>query len=151
MSPLAQGWRGGSGWRLFLVNRLKSICRRFAPLSRARERGRGEGRRVASTMRCHFVEAPALTPTPLPQAVWTGDIGNRCARTWVTLFPLSQREENVALEPNHREAAKRRVRPPGTPGGRQYCGALPPLLHQPQDRLQVVEPRGSGRPNSAAT
>ncbi|SPD58128.1 protein of unknown function (plasmid) [Cupriavidus taiwanensis] len=118
------------------------------PLPLARE-GRGEGRSLRSEV-CGMPPA-ILTPAPLPLAVWTGDIGNRCARTWVTLFPLSQREENVALEPNHREAAKRRVRPPGTPGGRQYCGALPPLLHQPQDRLQVVEPRGSGRPNSAAT
>ncbi|SPK74355.1 protein of unknown function (plasmid) [Cupriavidus taiwanensis] len=45
----------------------------------------GEGWRVASTMRLHFVEIPTLTPTPLPQAVWTGDMGNTCARTWVTV------------------------------------------------------------------
>ncbi|SPK74660.1 protein of unknown function (plasmid) [Cupriavidus taiwanensis] len=32
-----------------------------------------------------FVDAPALTPAPLPQAVWTGDMGNTCARTWVTV------------------------------------------------------------------
>ncbi|SPA52495.1 hypothetical protein CBM2629_B40436 [Cupriavidus taiwanensis] len=43
-----------------------STTRRFAPLSRLRERGRGEGRSMASTTWRRFVDASALTPTPLP-------------------------------------------------------------------------------------
>ena len=33
--------------------------------------------------------------SPRSEGVWTGDIGDRCARTWVTLLPLSQREPTL--------------------------------------------------------